>query len=149
MNKDVAHFFRDQLRHARAAALRDAENFEEIVFVFERVGMLLLGKMGGLGKYTHVLNQQAPHSSLAVELPTQWNEFHAPFSRLYESVPKARNAALHEGAFARHLTTNAIALALIMEDALMDSSEYVRDYMVKNPICASLWQSLVSFDKLC
>ena len=46
-----------------------------------------------------------------------------PFSRLYDLVQDARNDALHQGAFARHLTIHAIGLALILEDALRSSEE--------------------------
>jgi len=41
------------------------------------------------------------------------------FTALYESVRKARNAAVHEGALARHLAVHALEMALVLEDALM------------------------------
>ncbi len=66
-----------------------------------------------------------------------------PFSRLYDLVQDARNDALHQGAFARHLTIHAIGLALILEDALRSSEEpRVSDYMVRNPVFAELWQPI-------
>jgi hypothetical protein len=44
-----AIFFRDQLRTARAAALQDAEGFDQILFCLERLGLQLLGVVGALG----------------------------------------------------------------------------------------------------
>jgi len=64
------------------------------------------------------------------------------FSRLYDLVRKARNDALHQGAFARNLTHNAIQLAFILEDALMSYQNTAGDYMVREPVCALLWQPL-------
>ena len=53
------------------------------------------------------------------------------------------NDALHQGAFARHLTIHAIDLALILEDALRSFEEpRVSDYMVRNPLFAELWQPI-------
>jgi CBS domain-containing protein len=58
-------------------------------------------------------------------------------------VREARNDALHQGAFARHLTSHAIEIALVLEDALRSSERpLVSDYMVRNPVCAELWQPL-------
>ena len=74
-----------------------------------------------------------------------------PFSLLYGIVKNGRNDALHIGAFARHLTTHAIELALILEDALrmienpdMEKANFISDYMVREPVCAELWHP-VSF----
>ena len=63
---------------------------------------------------------------------------------LYDLVKDARNDALHQGAFARHLTSHAIELALVLEDALRRrlDSPVVGDYMVRNHVCAELWQPI-------
>ena len=63
-------------------------------------------------------------------------------SKLIEIVRQGRNDALHHGAFARHLTTKAIELSIVLEDALMTGSEKVGDYMVRDPVCAYLWQPI-------
>jgi hypothetical protein len=50
-----------------------------------------------------------------------------------------------KGASARHLTGHAIELALILEDALRKpetETPVVSDYMVRNPVCAELWQPI-------
>ena len=41
LTKEVRLNFRDQLRDARVKAQKDAEDFEEIVFVLERLGTIL------------------------------------------------------------------------------------------------------------
>ena len=81
-------------------------------------------------------------SPLADAIPVQHNTWHSKFSAIYELVRDARNDALHQGAFARHLTNSVIHLALILEDALMSNASTVGEFMVREPICASFWQPL-------
>src|SRR5690606_28836389 len=56
---DSALYFRDQLRAARAAALRDAEGFEELLFTFERLGSYLHKSQAALGTYEARLREVA------------------------------------------------------------------------------------------
>ena len=65
-----------------------------------------------------------------------------PFEKLYDFVRQARNDAMHEGAAARHATTHAIELSIVLENALMNGYDKVGDFMVRNPVCAALWQPL-------
>ena len=142
MNSEVAGFFRDQFRQARATALQDAEGFQEIIFVLERFGAYLIGKIKDLGKYGEAIEREAMSSPLADAIPVQYNTWHSKFSTIYELVRDARNDALHQGAFARHLTNSVIQLALILEDALMSNASTVGEFMVREPICASFWLPL-------
>ncbi len=48
MQKEASLYFRNQFRQARALVLRDAEAFDEIVFVVERMGLFLSRKVDGL-----------------------------------------------------------------------------------------------------
>ncbi|MCL0078910.1 hypothetical protein M1O54_03390 [Dehalococcoidia bacterium] len=142
LNLETAMYFRDQFREARATALQDAEGFQEILFVLERFGAYLTRSIGTLGSYANEIRGAALNSPLADHIPTHCQSWHVPFSQLYELVREARNDALHQGAFARHLTDNAIQLALVLEDALMSNQNTAGDYMVREPVCASLWQPL-------
>jgi hypothetical protein len=142
MDSEVASFFRDQFRQARATALQDAEGFQEIIFVLERFGVYLIGKIKDLGKYGEAIEREAMSSPLADAIPVQHNTWHSKFSTIYELVRDARNDALHQGAFARHLTNSVIQLALILEDALMSNASTVGEFMVREAICASFWQPL-------
>jgi hypothetical protein len=142
LSEDERVFFRDQLREARAEALRNAEDFDGLLFAVERLGSLLnYGEGRGLGDYKDsivALSHRSPlTSSEAIANPSS-----IPFERLYSLVSRARNDALHQGAFARHLTIHATELAIILEDALMADSHYVREFMVRTPVCASMWQPL-------
>ena len=141
-----AREFRLQLQHAREEALKDAEAFEGIIHIIERLGLFLSRKVQDLGKYKDAMSEVVKHSALATDIPVKWRNVHTPFSLLYELVRNGRNDALHIGAFARHLTTHAIELALILEDALrmIDHTNYVSDYMISEPVCAELWHP-VSF----
>lgn len=140
----AALHFRDQLREARLIALRDAEAFEHIVFVLERIGIHLTGRIGDLGQYKDAITQCALQSPLAYDIPATSRDWHTTFEGLYELVRNGRNDALHEGAFARHLTVCAIELATILEDALMAEATRVRDFMIRQPVCALLWQPVSS-----
>jgi hypothetical protein len=142
MEREVVLHFRDQLRAARAVALRDAEAFQEIVFVLERLGAFLSKKRRNLGKYLPPIKEQAARSPMAEEVPKELPHFHQQFDVKYEIVREARNAALHEGALARHLTANAVELSLILEEAIMSECHQVSDFMVRNPVCAFAWQPL-------
>jgi len=142
LTHDAAMYFRDQLREARALALRDAEAFDELLFTVERLGSALTNTTNTLGHSTYqkAIAKIAQRSSLADEIPGQWRECYIPFQVLYESVRDARNDALHQGALARHLTIHATQLAIVLEDALVQDSTTVGDYMVQNPVRAALWQ---------
>jgi hypothetical protein len=144
MDRGALVTFSGQLREARENALRDSDAFDGIIHMVERLGSFLGKKIGDLGKYREDLEDRASHSALAKDVPNQWPSVHIPFSLLYDLVKDARNDALHQGAFARHLTGHAIELSLVLEDALRRSldSPAVGDYMVRNPTCAELWQPI-------
>jgi len=142
MEQEVALHFRDQLRAARAAAVRDAEDFQEIVFVLERLGAFLSKKKRNLGKYLPKIKEEATRSPMAEEVPKVLPHLHQQFDVKYEIVRQARNSALHEGALARHLTANAVELSLVLEEGIMSERHQVSDFMVRNPICAFMWQPL-------
>ena len=143
MDRVAALRFADQLRSAREAALKDAEAFNEVIHTVERLGSFITRSIGDLGKYKGALETIASKSALAHEVPAQFRSVLTPFSQLLDLVREARNDALHQGAFARHLTTHAIEMALILEDALRTfETPRVSDYMVRNPVCAELWQPI-------
>jgi len=142
MDEEVACYFRDQFRQARARAFQDAEGFQDTIFVLERLGVCLTGKTGDLGKYKGDIEKEAMKSPLADAIPDQHNTLHSKFSTTYDLVKDARNDALHQGAFARHLTNSVIQLALVLEDALMSNAGTTGEFMVREPICALHWQPL-------
>ncbi|HEX8197969.1 MAG TPA: hypothetical protein VF571_17385 [Pyrinomonadaceae bacterium] len=141
INKDNACHFRDEFRYARAVALKDAEGYQEILFALERLGSFLKEEVAVLGRYKDEIKVLAGFSPLSFDCNKVW---HSDFTSLYELVKTARNDALHQGAIARHLTESAVKLALIIEDAIEEKAELmeVKDYMVRNPVCADKWQPL-------
>ena len=117
ITREPAIAFANQLRSARLAALGDAEAFDGIIHVVERLGSYLSkerlgdkGEYGSLNKYTSELTDLAASSGMAMETPDQFRNLLTPFGTLYDLVTVARNDALHQGAFARHLTGHAIEL---------------------------------------
>lgn len=142
MEHDAAIYFRDQFRDARARALHDAEAYQEVLFAIERFGSALCGEIGTLGSYSEKIIAEAKTSPLAEKIPTDHRDWHVPFAALYEVVKDARNDALHQGASARHLTTHATQLVIVLEDALNEHATNVGDYMVRDPLCAYPWQPI-------
>jgi len=145
LNHQQKLYFRNELRDARAVALQDAEAFDEIVHVLERMGAFLRGvkkDFGNLGKFRDPINTEARQSPLAEQISSKLPDVHLSFSDLYELVRDGRNKAMHDGSFARHLTFRAVELSIILEHALMTDSNRAKHFMVENPICAALWQPL-------
>jgi CBS domain-containing protein len=139
---DESAAFRNELRGAREVCARDAEAFDEVLFVVERLGCRLSGRIGDLGSYQRCLSELAQRSLLVAASPDTSDEGHPHFPSLFEAIRLARNEALHHGAVARHLASRVIELALILEDALASELQQVRYLMVKNPIVAETWQTL-------
>jgi len=150
LTRESARTFADQFRSSRLAALADSESFDQIIHVIERLGSYLtkeeygdLGKHGDLGKYRGKIVALVKSRDLAVESRSQFNHVLTPFETLYDLVKDGRNDALHQGAFARHLTKHAIELAIILEDVLSnDLAPVVTDFMVRNPVCGEPWQPI-------
>jgi hypothetical protein len=142
LSPEARIYFRDELRQAVATAQSDAEGFQEILFTVERLGLTLDGEMGNLGKYSGAINRLVNESSPRESVAKRLSQWHLPFAELYDLVREARNSALHSGTVARHITRNAIRLALILEEALMNNATHVREFMVRDPTCAHLWQPI-------
>lgn len=120
-----------RLRDARALILRDSESFHEAAMTLERVGQVLSGKVrNGLGAYEPELLE------LAISLKDQES---CEVARLFETVREARNMAVHEGAWARHLSSRLINLILILEQALTSKMKLVKDIMAQTPVVAEDW----------
>lgn len=144
MNRSALLTFSGQLREARENALRDSEAFDGIIHVVERLGSVLCEQILDLKRYESKITDIANKSALASDIPSRWRNIHAPFSVLYKLVRVARNEAVHHGGFARRLTTHAIELSIMLEDALREhlDDSTVGDYMVRNPICAEMWHPI-------
>ena len=142
MGDDEAIYFRDTLREARSAALRNSEGFSAILYAIERLGRFLNPSGIGLGHYRDHIAEIVRRGALSQARRSPAGRLHVPFDALYSQLREARNAALHEGAFARHLTSHSIEMALLIEDGLMSEMDRVGDFMVRGPVCASAWHPL-------
>jgi hypothetical protein len=143
ISPEVAVHFRDELRAARARALQDAESFQAVVQVVERLGEYLNGNRArGLWGYRQFLEHLASKSVLGKQTPATHPHLHPAFLDLLWNVADARNSAIHEGTYARTLTAHAVEFALILEHALMSSRTRVRDFMVQGVVTAAPWQPL-------
>jgi hypothetical protein len=144
LEREVAAHFRSALREARASALRDAEGWMDVIMVLEHLVAHWAPTANGLAAARDPIARIAAQSSLAERVPAEWRTLHTPFTELFDHVRRGRNAAVHQGAAARRLTVQAVELALILEHAMAPSSDFVSDYMVREPTRAYPWQP-VSF----
>ena len=148
MNRECALSFRDQFRDARYYALEDAEGYQKILFVLERLGSYLSESQRTLEKYKSCICQFVNcHHPNGGRPPEGYSHYFIDFDTLYNMVKDGRNDALHQGAVARILTSHSVQLSIILEDALSNGTESdkdrkIKDYMVRNPVCASLWQPI-------
>ena len=123
--------FLSKLRDARALILRDAESFHEAATVLEQLGQVIGRKMkNGLAEYENEIVELVMPASKEPEESVR---------RLFTIVREARNKAVHEGAYARHLNSRLVDLLLIIEEAIMANMERVEELMVRNPIVAEPW----------
>lgn len=76
LNEKSARVFRLELQAARENATKDAEAFDGIIHVIEKLGILCFGKVRDLGKYESVLELVAENSPLASYVPGKWRHVH-------------------------------------------------------------------------
>lgn len=126
LTPDQALYFRDQFRRARAMALRDAEAWHGVIVALEQLREVVAPGQK-LFQAAAAIGLVAENSALATLIPNRHRELHTPFPELFHLVRRARNAALHEGAYARRLTRHAIELSLV-------SAARDRRWAVESPV---------------
>jgi hypothetical protein len=142
IDSEMARFFRDQLRAARESAICDAEAFDCVIFAIENLGRFLQPNAVGLKALEACIVDIARRSPLSGATELDHRAVCTPFQTLFDMMREARNDAMHQGAHARHLTSHAISMAIVLEDALATfmNRQVLADFMVPNPVCAKLWQ---------
>ena len=135
-------FFRDMFREARAAALKDAEGFRTLVHALERLGAFLTGRIASLGEYRAEILALLEASALEPDAPLRELALHSDSATLYDLIKEERNAALHEGAYARHLTAHLTRLAVTIEHALTVDMARISDFTIQQPVTAQAWQPI-------
>jgi len=120
-----------RLRDARALILRDAESFHHAALSLEYVGQILCGGVrSGLGRYENELVGLAASTGVCDPDATR---------RLFHVVREARNMAVHDGAWARHVNTRLVDFILMLEGAIISKMRIAEDIMVRGPIVAESW----------
>lgn len=100
--------------------------------MLEHIGQVIGGSIGnGLKDYEEAIVALANHSGD----PTEGEEA----ARLFNVVRQARNKAVHDGAYARHLNSRLIDLLLILEEGIVMNLDRVEDLMVRAPVFAESW----------
>ena len=144
LDKESKLYFINQLKEARLEALRDAEGYQKVLHVIEKMGSYLIGDIDTLGKYEDVINELAAKSPYAKDIPEKNPSWHTPFNKLYVLVRHARNDAMHQGVVARHLTRSLVLMALVLEDAMKENGKVknITDVMIRDVVTAELWQPI-------
>ena len=141
ISREEAVYFRDKLRTARDAALRDSEGYQKVLFAVEQLGRQMWPKKN---------SSLGSHKCDFIKFVRKWHPLEGnesgdiPFKTRYERVTDGRNDAMHVGAVARTLTERCVRLAITLEDALMANVESatIQDYMVRTPVCTYEWQRI-------
>ena len=144
MKPESALTFRDAFREARLKVLANAENYQELLFVLERLGTHLAGKKVSLAcARQYIMNLVKQHGALHGK-PAAPCTGELCASELYELIRCARNDAMHEGTFARNLAVHLVQLSVILEDALVNkaAARQAKHYMMRNPITAEAWEPI-------
>ena len=137
--------FRNEFREARLKVLANAENYQELLFVLERLATHLTEKNAGLGDRENrkCIMELVRHGALEGE-PAASGTGELCASELYDLVRNARNDAMHEGAFARNLAVHLVQLSVMLEDALVNRADgrKAKHYMMREPITAEPWEPI-------
>lgn len=143
MTPESALTFRNAFRGARLKVLASAENYQELLFVLERLGTHLAGTDGGLAKAKPCIMTLVEHGALQGK-PAASDTGELCASELYDLVRHARNDAMHEGAFARNLAVHLVQLGVMLEDALVNRADgrKAKHYMMREPITAEPWEPI-------
>jgi CBS domain-containing protein len=124
--------FLGRIRAAGALILRDSESFCEASTVLEHIGQVVGGKIGtGLKDYQNAIVALTNHPGHAKE--------EEEVARLFDVVRAARNKAVHDGAYARHLNSRLIDLLLLLEEGIAMNMDRVEDLMVRTPVFVESW----------
>lgn len=135
--------FRNAFREARLKVLANAENYQELLFVLERLGTHLAGRDVGLACAKPYIMELVEHGALEGK-PAASDTGELRASELYDLVRNARNDAMHEGTFARNLAVHLVRLSVILEDALVNMADgrKAKHYMMREPITAEPWEPI-------
>lgn len=133
--------YRDLLREARYGALADAEGFQQMCFAIEALGKRFNLRAEGLGTCHNRLRDLVYEAGL-LDSQGEVAGVTKRFDALFIALREARNDIAHTGAYARHVAADAVALCLVLEDALMHLRNTVADFMVSAPIIIQPWQSI-------
>lgn len=110
--------------------LRDSEAFLAGAQVLEYVGQTISRKIKiGLRSYENEIWLLAKETGID----------ETEFRRVFGVIVTARNDAVHDGAWARHLSTRVVDLLLILEEGVTMKMNRVEDLMVRDPIRAEGW----------
>jgi hypothetical protein len=132
---------RDLLRSARYAALADAEGFQQMCFAIEALGKRLNPNAQGLRKCQGKLKELVAETGF-IDVDGVIDGPDKRFDALFTALTDARNDIAHTGAYARHVAVEAVAICVVLEDALMNKRITVGDFMVATPVTVQPWHSV-------
>ena len=119
------------LRRARAEVSRDVEAFHRGTLTLEKIAHIAGASVGNtLGQSRETILSLFREESL---------EGRRQRCELFDTVLRARNMAIHGGAWVRHHTSRLVDLFLLLEEAIISKMEVIDQIMVRTPLEAKTW----------
>ncbi len=130
-------------RQARVGLLDDAEAYLPVFVCLENLGRRLYE--GDKTSPSFVKDLVSPLASFLA--PSAYevlvvNDRKNHVESMLKRLARARNDAVHSGAYARHLGVGCLDVSLIAEEALSQNMNTVSDFMVSSVVVAESWQPL-------
>lgn len=137
---------RRNLRSARAEVLANSEGFEVVVHAIEMVGRPLCPNGNSLGAYARPIR-------VFVRTALSWEEGSEQDRALQAGLfllKQTRNDYAHQGVHARNASAEAVAVALLLEEALSYgwNDVCVENVMVRRPVVAQQDDTLAEVRRL-
>ena len=141
VTEEGVRYFVQELRKARLDALANAEGWQPLVLVFERLAKWLKNDPTvTLGPSKNCLIALACTGGTAGSV-CQFGT--TPIAVLVQLVIDGRNEESHGGSAARRFVHHCIELSILLEDALKTKIEpKLGNVMSPNPTCVETWQPL-------
>lgn len=146
VTENAALHFAQELRNARSKALADAEDWQELVFVFER-----LAKFMTSCQKTDLGSDEAKEVFLIIARSRQEETPEAiiNFKLLLQQVVCGRNSEFHGGAAARRFARHCVEFSFLLEDGLKTFMNKNLGSVMSSPVMhIETWRMLADVRRL-
>ena len=134
LSSEAALFFAREMRDARAKALADAEGWQDLIYVFER-----LAKFATRSQKTTIGNRDA--KSIFSDIINHGFPRAHQQRLLLDQVIEGRNSEFHGGAAARRFARHCVEFSFLLEDGLKNFMNKTLGSIMSSPVISvEPWQ---------